>query len=145
MKQKLILVGAAVVYKKVKDKPVWFIAKVKEDSDWEIPKTNARRGESSVRSVIRMMGEQAAMNVKVLEEVGRHGGAALVGGNTIPQRTIYYLMVEKEANEVLSFLDFDWVDVAKGVRKLKSKKDIAMLKAARDLLKELDKKKKSKK
>ena len=144
MKQKLILVGNAVVYKKVKDKPVWFIAKVKEDSDWELPKTNARRGESSVRAVIRMMGEQAAMNVKVLEEVGRSNGAALVGGNTIPERRIFYLMYCKEANEVLSFLDYDWVDVAKGVRKLKSKKDIAMLKAARDLLKELDKKKKKK-
>ncbi len=145
MKQKIILVGAAVVYKKIKDKPIWFLVKQKEDSDWEIPRTNARRGESSVRSVIRMMGEQAAMNVKVLEEVGRFGGAALVGGNTIPQRTIYYLMVCKEANEVLSFLDYDWVDVAKGVRKLKNKKDISMLKAARDLLKELDRKKKAKK
>lgn len=145
MKQKLILVGGAVVFKKVKDKPVWFIVKLKEDSDWELPKTNARRGESSVRSVIRMMGEQAAMNVKVLEEVGRHGGAALVGGTTVPQKTIFYLMLCKEAKEVLSFLDFDWVEYAKGVKRLKNKKDLAMLKSARDLLKELDKKKKSKK
>ncbi len=144
MKQKLILVGTAVVYRKSKDKPVWFIVKQKENSDWELPKTNARRGESSVRSVIRMMGEQAAMNVKVQEEVGRSGGAALVGGITIPQRTIYYLMLCKEANEVLSFLDFDWLEWGKAIKKLKSKKDIAMLKAARDLLKEIDKKKKKK-
>jgi len=144
MKQKLILVGTAVVYRKSKDKPVWFIVKQKENSDWELPKTNARRGESSVRSVIRMMGEQAAMNVKVQEEVGRSGGAALVGGVTIPQRTIYYLMLCKEANEVLSFLDFDWLEWGKAIKKLKSKKDIAMLKAARDLLKEIDKKKKKK-
>ncbi len=145
MKQKLILVGAAVVFKKVKDKPLWFVARVKEDSNWELPKTSARRGESSVRSVIRMMGEQAAMNVKVLEEVGRHGGAALIAGQTIPQRTIYYLMLEKEANEVLSFIETDWLEYAKAIRKLKNKKDITMLKAARDLLKEIDKKKKSKK
>lgn len=142
MKQKLILAGAAVVYKKVKDKPVWFVVKQKEDSDWEIPKTNARRGESSVRAVIRMMGEQAAMNVRVLEEVGRSGGAAMVAGKTIPQRTIFYLMFCKEANEVLSFVDFDWLDYGKAVKKLKAKKDMAMLKSARDLLKELDKKKK---
>lgn len=145
MKQKLILVGSGVVYKKVKDKPLWFLVKIKEDSDWELPKTNARRGESSVRSVIRMLGEQAAMNVKVLEEVGRSGGAALVGGQTIPQRQIYYLLVCKEAKEVLGFIDFDWLEYPKAVKKLKSKKDQAMLKAARDLLKELDKKKKSKK
>lgn len=144
MKQKLILVGAAVVYKKVKDKPVWFIVKQKEDSDWEIAKTNARRGESSVRAVIRMMGEQAAMNVKVQEEVGRVAGAAMVAGNTVPERKIYYLMYCKEANEVLAFIDSDWVDYTKATRKLKSKKDLAMLKSARDLLKELDKKKKKK-
>ena len=145
MKQKLILVGAAVVYKKVKDKPVWFIVKQKEDSDWEIAKTTVRRGESSVRAVIRMMGEQAAMNVKVQEEVGRSGGAAMVGGNTVPQRTLFYLMFCKEANEVLSFLDYDWLDYGKAVKKLKNKKDQAILKAARDLLKELDRKKKTKK
>ena len=144
MKQKLILVGAALVYKKVKDKPVWFIVKQKEDGDWEIPKTTARRGESSVRSVIRMMGEQAAMNVKVREEVGRSGGAVLISGQTVPQRTIFYLMYCKEAKEVLAFVDFDWLDYSKAVKKVKAKKDLAMLKAARDLLKELDKKKKKK-
>jgi len=142
MKQKLILVGSAVIYRKTKDKPVWFVVKQKEDSDWELPRTTARRGESSVRSVIRMMGEQAAMNVKVLEEVGRAGGAALIAGKTIPQRQIYYLLVCKEANEVLSFLDYDWLDYAKAVKKVKSKKDISMLKVARDMVKELDKKKK---
>ena len=141
MKQKLILVGGAVIYKKVQGKPVWFIVRQKEDSDWEIPKTTARRGESSVRSVIRMMGEQAAMNVKVLEEVGRSGGAVLIGQNTIPQRTIYYLLICKEAKEVLSFLEFAWLDYARAVKKLKSKKDQSTLKAARDLLKDLDKKK----
>lgn len=144
MKQKLILVGAAIVYKKVKDKPVWFLVKQKEDSDWEIPKTSARRGESSVRSVIRMMGEQAAMNVKVLEEVGRAGGAALVGGQTIPERKIFYLMYCKEAKEILAFVDFIWLDYAKAVRKLKTKKEQSMLKAAKDLLKEIEKKKKKK-
>ncbi len=141
MKQKLILVGIAIVYKKVKDKPVWFVVKQKEDSDWELPKTSARRGESSVRSVIRMMGEQAAMNVKVQEEVGRAGGAAMVGGVTVPQRQIYYLLVCKEAHEVLSFIDFDWLEYSKATRKLKNKKELAMLKAAKDLLKEIENKK----
>lgn len=144
MKQKLILVGTGVVYRKVKDKPVWFLVKQKEESNWELPRTNARRGESSVRSVIRMLGEQGAMNVKVLEEVGRAGGAALVGGQTIPQRQIFYLVYCKEENEVLGFVDYDWLDYGKCVKKLKSKKEISMLKAARDLLKEIDKKNKKK-
>ncbi len=139
MKQKTILVGVAVVYKKVKGKPAWFLVKPKEDSDWELPKTNARRGESSVRSAIRMMGEQAAMNVKVLEEVGRAAGTAVVGGKPLPQKTIYYLILFKEANEVLGFVDYLWLDYTKAVRKFKNKKDLAMLKIARDLLKSLEK------
>ncbi len=142
MKQKLILVGAAVVYKKINGKPLWFIVKQKEDTSWEIPKTTVRRGESSVRAVIRMMGEQAAMSAKVREEVGRAGGAVLLGGTTIPQRQIYYLMLCKEANEVLGFTDCDWFDYSKAMKKLGSKKEASMLKSARDLLKELDKKKK---
>ncbi len=141
MKQKLILVGIAIVYRKVKDKPHWFVVKQKEDFEWELPRTNARRGESSVRSVIRMMGEQAAMNVKVQEEVGRAGGAAMIGGQTIPQKQIYYLLVCKEAHEVLSFLDYDWLEYSKATRKLKNKKDLAMLKVAKDLLKEIESKK----
>src|SRR5260221_12713085 len=116
MKQKLILAGIAIVYRKVKDKPVWFIVKQKEDADWELPKTTARRGESPVRSVIRMMGEQAAMNVKVKEEVGRAGGAAMVGGTTVPQRQINNLLVCKKANKVLSFFIYICLESAKEVR-----------------------------
>jgi ADP-ribose pyrophosphatase YjhB (NUDIX family) len=145
MKQKQLLVGSAIVYRRIKDKPVWFLVKQKEDSDWEIPKTNVRRGESSVRAVIRMMGEQAAMNVKVIEEVGRKAGAALIGGNTIPQRTLYYLMYCREAKEVLAFAQTIWLEYPKAVKQLKDKKEQAMLKKAKDLLKELDRKKKTKK
>ena len=144
MKQKLILVGSAVAFKKVKGKTVWFIVRQKEDSPWELPRTNARRGESSVRASIRMMGEQGGMTAKVLEEVGRGGGAVMIGGKTIPQRQIYYLVLIKEGNEILGFVDTDWLEYAKAVRKLESKKDIAMLKAAKDLLKDIEKKKKKK-
>ncbi len=143
-KEKILLIGVAVLFKKSKSKNVWFLVKKKDATDWELPKTNVRRGESSVRSVIRMMGEQGGMDAKVLEEAGRANGASMVNGKPVSNRSLYYLMFMKESNEVLGFEDFDWFEYAKAVRKLKNKKELAMLKSARDILKEVEKKKKVK-
>ncbi|HEX6977117.1 MAG TPA: NUDIX domain-containing protein [Patescibacteria group bacterium] len=145
MKEKILLVGAAVVYRKANGKTTWFLVKQKEDSDWELPKTTARRGESSVRAVIRAMGEQGGMRAKVLEEVGRGGGAAMLGGRTVPQRYLYYLMINKEGKEVLGFAAYDWFEYGKAIKKLTTKRDQAMLRGARDLLKKLEAEKKKKK
>ncbi len=145
MKEKIILVGGAVVYRKVNGKTTWFVVKQKENSDWELPKTTARRGESSVRAVIRAMGEQGGMRAKVLEEVGRGGGAVMLNGRTVPQRYLYYLMINKEGSEVLGFVDYDWFEFSKAIRKLTAKRDQAMLRSARDLLKKIESEKKKKK
>lgn len=145
MKEKILLVGGAVVYRKANGKTTWFIVKQKVDGDWELPKTTARRGESSVRAVIRAMGEQGGMRAKVLEEVGRSGGAAMIGGKTVPQRNLFYLMINKEGQEVLGFADYQWLEYGKAIRRLASKKDQGMLRGARDLLKKLEAEKKKKK
>lgn len=141
-KDKILLIGVAVLFKKTKSKNVWFLVKKKDGVDWELPKTNVRRGESSVRSVIRMMGEQGGMDARVLEEAGRTNGASLINGKTVSNRSLYYLMYMKEGHEVLGFEDFTWFEYSKAVRKLKNKKEAAMLKSARDILKEVEKKKK---
>ncbi len=145
MKEKILLVGGAVVYRKVNGKITWFLVKQKEDSDWELPRTTARRGESSVRAVIRAMGEQGGMRAKVLEEVGRGGGAAMLGGRTVPQRYLFYLMINKEGSEALGFADYDWFEYRKAIKKLTAKRDQAMLRAAKDLLKKIEDEKKKKK
>lgn len=143
MKQKTLLVSIPVIYKQGRGKNLWFIVRDK-DGGWELPKTTARRGESSVRAAIRLMGEQGGMTAKVLEEVGRSGGAAMVNGKPISQRYLFYLMFTKLPNEVLGFEDFEWLDYARAIRKLSPKRDITMLRTARDMLKEIEKKKKKK-
>jgi ADP-ribose pyrophosphatase YjhB (NUDIX family) len=145
MKDGTLLTSIAVLFNKKSSELKWFLVREREDSDWEIPKSVARTGESSVRAVIRAMGEQAGMRVKVLEEIGRHGGAAKVNGKIVTQRTIYYLMSCKEGNEILEYVESGWFDHAAALRKLKSKRDKEMLKSAKVLLKEIREKRKKKK
>lgn len=144
LKEKILLIGVAVLFKKSKSKNVWFLVKKKDSEDWELPKTNVRRGESSVRAVIRMMGEQGGMDAKVFEEAGRSNGASMVNNKPVSNRSLYYLMMMKEGHEVLGFEDYGWFEYQKAARKLKNKKELAMLKSARDILKEVEKRKKIK-
>jgi ADP-ribose pyrophosphatase YjhB (NUDIX family) len=144
MAERIHLVSAAVVYKKDGRDTLWFLVREKEDGDWEIPKTVARGGESSVRAAIRMLGEQGGMRVKVLEEVGRHGGAARVGERIVTQRTIYYLIAHKEGQEILGFIEAEWVEHSAALRRVGTKLDREMLKDARALLSEIREKKRKK-
>jgi ADP-ribose pyrophosphatase YjhB (NUDIX family) len=144
MRNNQVLVSGAVVYKKAKNgRRYWLIAKQSEDDKWEIPKVVVRKGESSVRAAIRMMGEVGGMSAKVLEEAGRAGGSTTIRGKVVPKRHLYYLMVQKSAGEMLGFNDHAWVAYAKAVRKLSLKREKEMLKnAKKELLQWLKKREK---
>jgi hypothetical protein len=95
---------------------------------------------------LRMMGEQGGMGTQILEEAGRAGGVATVNEKTVPRRYIYYLMVQKSGSkEVLGFDEHLWLEYAKAVRKLSSKRERAMLRQARQELRKWEKRKKEKK
>jgi hypothetical protein len=142
MKDKTIITSAAIVYLK-KRKVKWFIIKNSQEGEWELPKTNARRGESSVRASIRMMADQAGMTAKVLEEAGRGGGAIKVGNKSASQRIYYYLLIhESDAGEAIGFEDSKWLEYAKAVRTLGSKREQQMLREANKLMKKVEREKK---
>jgi len=138
MKEKLLLVSVAVVYRRRNDTVEWFLVKPGEESDWEFPRTVVRKGESSVRAAIRMMAEQAGMKAKVLEEVGRSGGAVRLKGKMVSQRFIYYLMALRNSGEILEFVETEWLDYSRAAKRIKSKRDSGILRQARDMLRELD-------
>jgi len=145
MAEQVRLVSAVAVYKKSGEDILWFLVKTKEDSEWEVPKTVARAGESSVRASVRALSEQGGMRIKVLEEIGRHGGAAKVGEKIVTQRTIYYLVAHKEGEEVLGYVASEWTPHNVAIRKVASKLDKEMLKEAKALLAVIKEKKKKKK
>jgi len=145
MAETVHLVAASVVYKRKGDDISWFLVKENDETGWEVPKTVTKGGESSVRASIRSLGEQAGMRVKVLEEVGRHGGAAKLAGRIVTQRTIYYLINHKEGEQILGFVETSWFDYTTALRKLNSKLDKEMLKDAKTMLLAIIAKKKKKK
>jgi len=144
MQAALILIGAAIVAKKrTNGNFAWLLTKQSDEGGWEIPKVTVRRGESSVRAVIRMMAEQGGMNAKILEESLRQNGTTLVNNRSVPKRVIYYLMIQKSAGEIFGFRDTAWFDISKAVKSLELKKDIEALKNSEKILKDLTKRKKT--
>ena len=138
-----ILVGGAVVFKEGKGKNHFLLSKNNE-GEWEILKSTVRRGESSVRSVIRFTSEQGNMNTRVLDEVGRTTGVGIIGNKSVTFKYIYYLLFYKAGAEIMGIGDYSWFDYPTAVKKIKLKKDKDMLKIANGMVKEWEKKRKKK-
>lgn len=138
-KDNTLLTSGGVIFKDYRGKRKFLLVKQKEDGGWEFPKVTVRRGESSVRAVIRMTGEQAGMNVRVLEEAGRFSGMAVVNDKSIPQKLLYYLMLQKSGGEIMGFEKFEWLEYDKALKDLTTKKEKAVLKNAKAVLKEWEK------
>lgn len=130
--ENLVYASAAIVFKKAKNGRIyWLIVKMGEESDWEIPKITARKGESTVRASLRMMGEQAGMTARVLEEAGRSRSTSTTNGKKITKLTMFYLLIQLSAGEIIGFHDSAWYEYAKAVRTLKDKKDKEMVRNAK--------------
>lgn len=135
-----ILIGGAVIVRDNKGKKQFMLVRQKEDGDWEIPKVTVRKGESSVRAVIRLTAEQAGMSTRVLEEVGRFTGTAVVNSKSIPQKYYYYLMLQKAGGiDAIGFFEFQWLEYAQAVKKITLKREKEMLESGRDIFKEWEK------
>jgi len=129
-----------VVFRGNRGKTQFMLVKQKEEGDWEIPKVTVRKGESSVRAVIRMMGEQAGMTVRVLEEASRSTGNAVINGKSVSQKFYYYLMISKAGGlDAIGFHDFQWLEYGKVVKKVVLKKEKDVFRSAREVLKEWEK------
>ena len=144
VKNNNISIGGALVYKEVRGKRSYMVV-TNADGNWEVPKVTVRRGESSVRAVIRMTGEIAGMNARILEEVGRYSTVVFVNGKTVNQKTYYYLLILKSAGEVLGFIKYQWVDSKKAQKIIELKREKDLIKAAEDMIKGWEEEKKVKK
>ena len=135
-----ILIGGAVVFRDNRGKRQFLVTKQKEDIGWEIPKVTVRKGESSVRAVIRMTGEQGGMTARVLEEAGRATVTTVLNGKPVPQKFYYYLMLQKAGSqEIVGMGDYQWLEYSSAFKKLALKRDRDMLKGGKDVLKEWEK------
>ncbi len=135
-----ILISGACLVKESRGFRRWFVVRQKGEEKWEFPKVVVRRGESSVRAVLRLLGEKGGMATRVLEEVGRSEGTTSVNGKSISQRFIYYLMyLRNSSGEPIGFQDFAWFDYPKALRSLSSKREKLILKLAKEEFKKWEK------
>lgn len=139
MKTNLITTSGGVIFRDSRGKRQFFVVKMGEEDKWELPKVTVRKGESSVRAILRMTGEMAGMNTRVLEEAGRSVGTAVVGGRSVPQRHFYYLMLYKAGGEILVFNRYEWLEYGKALKKLELKKEKEILRNGHEVLKEWEK------
>lgn len=147
MDKNLVLVSVSILFREQQGKTSWFLVKHSDSNEWELPKVIVRKGESSVRAALRIMGEKGGMTTKVLEEAGRAGGAVTTSDNkTTSQRYLYYLMILKNGSkETIGFGEYLWLEYTKAFKKLSSKREKTMLKSAKETLKKWKKEKKGKK
>jgi hypothetical protein len=139
IKTNQITISGGVLFKDSRGKRYFFIVKSKE-GEWELPKVIVRRGESSVRAIIRLTSEQGGMNTQVLEEAGRASGIATINGKTMPQKYYYYLMIYRSSGEIIGFEKYQWMEFGKASRALSLKREKDMLKSGKEVLKEWEKK-----
>ena len=135
-----ISIGGAIVFRDNCGKRQFLLTKNKEESDWEIPKVTVRKGESSVRAVIRLMSEQGGMGIRVLEEAGRSLGTTVINGKPVSQKYYYYLMLQKGGvSELIGFFEYKWMELTDAVKKVPLKREKDMFKLGKDTLKEWEK------
>jgi ADP-ribose pyrophosphatase YjhB (NUDIX family) len=139
MKNNQLTISGAIVFRDYAGKRKFLVVKQGDEGKWEIPKVTVRKGESSVRASLRMTGEMAGMNARVLEEAGRTSGAALINGKTVPVKYYYYLLMQKAAGEMLGFVDFQWLEFGKALKILELKREKDMLKSAKEVLRQWEK------
>ncbi|MFZ5932741.1 MAG: NUDIX domain-containing protein [Patescibacteria group bacterium] len=144
MRNNQIAVGGAIVFRDSRGKRQFFLTKQGGGDKWEIPKVAVRKGESSVRSVLRLTGEMAGMNTRVLEEAGRANALVSVNGKSIPQRFYYYLLLYKAGGEILGFQDFVWLEYAEALKRLELKREKDMLRSASKVLKKWERERQEK-
>jgi 8-oxo-dGTP pyrophosphatase MutT (NUDIX family) len=139
-KNQQIIIGGAVIFRENRGKRQFLLVRQKENENWEIPKVTVRRGESSVRAVIRLASEQGGMAVRVLEEAGRFAGSTIVNAKPVPQKFYYYLMLQKGgSSELIGFDEFKWLDYSDALKKIGLKREKDMLDEAKNVLKEWEK------
>jgi len=139
-KNQQVVIGGAVIFKENRGKRQFLLVKGKDSLDWEIPKVTVRKGESSVRAVIRLASEQGGMAVRVLEEAGRATGTTIINAKAIPQKFYYYLMLQKGgSSDLIGFDQFKWIEYSDALKKLTIKREKDMLKGGKDVLKEWEK------
>ncbi|MBI2590960.1 MAG: NUDIX domain-containing protein [Candidatus Blackburnbacteria bacterium] len=127
------LTTGATIFRKKRGQAEWLVVKFGSKTPGELIKGPVRRGESSVGAILRILREEQGMSVEVLEESGRISSS---------QKVIYYLIEQSAPADKQRITHQEkWGQYSQIVRVLGSEKERKILQQAKDVLKELSKKK----
>lgn len=130
------LIAGAATYRKKNGKTEWLIVKEEEDGSWILPKGDVRRGESSVRAVLRSLSENMGIRSKVLEEAGRATVSTTINGQPSVQKFIFYLLQQREAEKKSDhYAEENWLSYSQARRSLGLEREKRILRQANDVLK----------
>ena len=131
------LIAGLTAYRIQGTKTEWLVAKATKDSDWELPKSGVRRGESSVSALIRAMGEDMGLKGRVIEEAGRTSLAKTVDGEQVNEKLLFYIVRTIGAEETKGkFAEKKWTGFAQAHKLLGLVREQKMLQQAAEVLKE---------
>lgn len=142
------IIAGALAYREKRGGIEWFLAKSSSNGGFEIPKSDVRRGESSVSAAIRYMKETAGLRALVQEEAGRISVTARVGGQPGLSAKVYvYLMKQGSGNGRSEFpqtLPGQWFKFPFAKKKLDLAREQKVLSQANGILRQWQKAKKAK-
>jgi len=140
----MVLIAAGIVGKIERRKVKFLLIKNSKNEEWELPKITVRKTESSVRAALRMIGEQASIRARILDEAGRNSSVITINGKQVTQKIFYYTMIFRASSgERIGFMESAWFDYPKAYRKLTLKKEREPLSNANRSIKDWWKKRKS--
>lgn len=124
-----MIVSGAVLFKNVGGSNRYFVVQDPSSGRWELVKLVVRKGESSVRAIIRLLGEKGGMSVRVVDEAGRFKNIATSNNKTVTQNNIFYVILFKLGSaDAFGFERGLWLEYSKAHQKLSDSNEKEMLK-----------------
>lgn len=131
------LITGLTGYRLQNTKTEWLVTKATKDSDWELPKSGVRRGESSVSALIRAMQEEMGLKGRVLEESGRTNLIKTADGEQVNEKLLFYLVRTAPAEETKGrFAEKRWAGYTQAHKLLGLVREQKILEQAAEILKE---------
>ena len=132
-----MIISGVVLFRFQNQHQEWLLVK-KAGGDWEIPKFEAKKTESSVRAVLRSLFEEHGIQSRVLEEVSRTTTTAKVKGETVSRKIIFYLAKKSlEDGNINKETQIKWFPYGLAKRNVKLSREKKVLMEANKLLKTL--------
>lgn len=137
------LTAGAVAYRERNGLVEWFVFRSVSNGKWELPKTEVRRGESSVQASLRHVRDGIGLVVTVLDEASRLSISTTQNGQPLDQKILFYLMRQVKGSPNVAVNSGKWLSYALARKSLTLGREQKALQQASILVKQWKREKKT--